>query len=688
MRWEDTVMRKRTLCFALLILLLCPGLMVTVQLKDTGAALVSSAVSLEISGLSQSNSVADAHIYIEHTRCGDLTVDLGVGDPDKPGWSINIWNKEGGDAENLNLTEDISEAVQFLPPSETNRWFLKVYDAESENLGQITEFTVTYNGQTYASTCIPVPVHDLQASFSYIPGVPLELAISRRMSIRDFPATENYTLPKVSSELLSKVLWAGYGYSSWGRTIPNICGNHPLTIYVCNKTAAYKYDPQTESLDLWKEGDYRFFGIQWQHRAPVELFIVMDINKSSDIQLGWEEAGCIVQNIYLQANALGLGTVCTSGYDEEVVHEALELPTNEVVLYNMPLGHPETSAFYNFTWVDPPRYNLPQIKQSSVFLEYALTERQSSHDWSETSLTPQETSQILWSAYGLSYLRDLTKNRQHRVVPSAHGRYPFYIRMANITGVYSYDYWNHRTLLRIEGDKRAELAEAAGEDWIASAPTMLVLVWNSSKEELQDYAYTEVGLILQNVHLESVAWGLVADWADVTDEDAMRSVLGFGEETDLRPVTVIAVGHPTTYQHKVLWNGIDYKVSVSTNSTVTNFAFDQTAKTESFEIAGTNGTKGFCNVTIPQELLNGDFSLWIDDSPVSFTITQNTTHSSLHFNYTHTVHKVRIVGTSVIPEHIHPLLIGMIFFLATAVVILQHIRRGKKSRQPKNISNV
>jgi len=148
------------------------------------------------------------------------------------------------------------------------------------------------------------------------------------------------------------------------------------------------------------------------------------------------------------------------------------------------------------------------------------------------------------------------------------------------------------------------------------------------------------------------------------------------------------VGHPSTYQHKVSWNGIDYKVSVSTNSTVTNFAFDQTAKTESFEIAGTNGTKGFCNVTIPQELLNGDFSLWIDDSPVSFTITQNTTHSSLHFNYTHTVHKVRIVGTSVIPEHIHPLLIGMIFFLATAVVILQHIRRGKKSRQPKNISNV
>ena len=639
---------------------------------------MSSTVSSKISRLNQNNS--EAHIYIEHTRCGDLTVDLGVGDPDRPDWSINIWNR-GDEAENLNLTTDISEAIQHLPPSESSRWFLKVYDAKNENRGQITEFAITYNGQTYASACIPVAIHDLQASLSYIPGVPLELAISRRISIRDFPDIEDWTLPGVSWELLSNVLWAGYGVSSWGRTVPSICGNYPIVIYVCNKTAVYRYNPEEQSLDLWKEGDYRFspeLRSYAQHRAPIELFITLDTNKSLDIHLGAIEAGCIIQNIYLEANSLGLGTVCTEVTDaREVIHDTLELPANEYVLYNMPLGHPEPWAFYNFTCVDPPLYNLPSIKQSSVFLEYALTKRQSSHDWSEASLTPQETSQILWSAYGRSYLRDLTKNRRHRVVPSAHGLYPFYIRMANITGVYYYDPWKHRTLLRIEGDKRAELAEAAGEDWIASAPTMLVLIWNSSRQERQDYAYTEVGLVLQNVHLESVAWGLVADWVDVMDEDAMRSILGLGEQTDLRPVTVIAVGHPSTYQHKVPWNGMDYTVSVSTNSTVTNFAFNQTAKTESFEIAGTNGTKGFCNVTIPKELLNGDFSLWIDYSPVSFTITENSTHSSLHFNYTHTVHKVRIVGTSVIPERIHLLSIAIIFILATAVVIHRHRRRDR-----------
>jgi hypothetical protein len=245
--------------------------------------------------------------------------------------------------------------------------------------------------------------------------------------------------------------------------------------------------------------------------------------------------------------------------------------------------------------------------------------------------------------------------------------------------------------VKIEGDKRTEIAEAMGADWMNLAPTMLVVILNSSKmdhEKRLDWAYTEAGCIIQNVHLESVAWGLVADWVNVVDEEAMKSVLGIVEQTDLRPVTVITVGHPSTYQHKVVWDGTDYKISVSTNSTVANFAFDQSAKTESFDITGTDGTTGFCNVTIPKELLNGDFSLWIDDSPVSFTVTQNFTHSSLHFNHTHSIHKVRIIGTSVIPERIHLLSIVTISILATAAVTYRYKRRGKNFSQSKNACNV
>jgi len=483
----------------------------------------------------QNNSMAVAYVYVEHTYCGDLVIDLGVGDPTEPKWSTKIWNREEGEEHNLNLTIDLSEVTRYLPPSESFRWFLKVFDAGNENLGQIVEFKITYQGHVYASTCVPVAIYDLQTSYSYIPDVPVELAISRRKSIRSLQETT-----PVPWELLSKVLWAGYGFSSWERTIPNICGNYPLVVYVSiNKTGVYKYDPATQSLNLWIDGYYSW----WE--SPIELFIALDMNKSADTYLGAEEAGCMVQNIYLQANALGLGTVCVGGINTDAIHETLELPSNEYILYLMPLGYPEPLSLYNFTCVDPPGSSeLPQIKQSSVFLEYALEERKSSHDWSETPLTSQEISQVLWSAYGFSYLKDLSQDIQHRSVPSAHARYPLTIYLANASGIYEYLPYNHSISLTIDGDKRAEISDASGEDWVASTPSSLIIVWDSTKLENKTWAYTEVGCVVQNVYLEGVAWGLVADMVNDVNEDAMRTVLGLDEQTNFHPVSVVTVGHP------------------------------------------------------------------------------------------------------------------------------------------------
>lgn len=677
-------MQKRFHDFATSILLVCIGSITLVQTKRISVPQNIYAFLSDNLELNQYDYDTSAHFCIEHACFKDLVVDLGVGDPSEPVWSINVWNKESGEANNLNLIIDISMATQYLPPSESRRWFLKVYDAKNENEGQITSFDITYNGQNYTSTCIPIPIRDFESSVSYIPGVPLELAIARRISIRDFPSIENYTVPEVSWKLLSKVLSAGYGCSSWGRTVPNICGNYPLTIYVCNKTAAYKYNPQSERLELWKEGDYRFSPGKWdRHKAPIEIFIVLDMDKCADIYLGAMEAGCVIQNIYLEANSLGLGTVCVGGVDKEAVHNDLNLPANEYVLYNMPLGHPEMWAFYNFTYVHPTLSNLLPVKQSSVFLEYALKERRSSHDWSETPLTPQEVSQVLWAAYGRSYLKDMRTSfwsfqYQHRVVPSAHGHYSFIILMANSTGVYYYDPWKHYTVLKIEGDKRVELAKATGENWVASAPMLLTLVWNSTKEERGDYAYTEAGLITQNVHLESVAWGLICDSLNISDEDAVKSVLGLAEQTELHPVSLIGVGRPKEYNHKVSWEGVDYIISVSTNSTVTDFEFNQPKKTESFQILMTDGLSGYYNITIPKDLLNGDFKIFIDNSTINFTITQNSTHSFLSFSYLNRAQKVKILGTTVISEQSFALFIAMC--VISAIVVIYRTKQQHKNQ--------
>lgn len=529
----------KILVAATLILLLCIS--------------ISPVTSLSARVISyEQSSTTIAQIYIEHSSVSDLVVDVGVGDPEKPDWSINVWNREPGTG-NLNLTVDISGAAQYLPPSEENRWFLRVFDAVNGSQGQIEKFTIISGSETMDSTSIPVAIYDFQTSYSYMLGVPFELALSRRVSIRNFPETENYTLPEVSWELLSKVLWAGYGPSSSGRTTINICGNYPLVIYVCNKTAVYKYNSTQQALELFRFGDYR---ISEQYLfdycpAPDELFIALDVNKSADIYLAAMEAGAVVQNIYLEADALGLGTVCIGGNNATLFHENLGLPSNEVVLYNMPLGYPTPDAFYNFTCVEPPGgIELPQVKQSSCFLDTALAKSYASHNWSQVSLTPQEVSQILWAAYGRSFLEDMrpsfwTFEYQHRTVASA--GYFQTIWMLNSSGVYFYDAWDHRIFMEIVGDKRAEIAQSTEEPWVASAPMVLLSVMNSSQVNggRLDWANTEIGSVIQNVRLESCSWGLVADWTKIVDENATKAILGIDQYPDLHPTIAIAVGHTT-----------------------------------------------------------------------------------------------------------------------------------------------
>jgi hypothetical protein len=330
------------------------------------------------------------------------------------------------------------------------------------------------------------------------------------------------------------------GYSA----VPNIGGNYSLVVYVRNGSALYKYDPATNTLNLWDEGVPSF----WD--SPVEVWITLDTNRAADDFLGAEEAGCLVQNIYLEANTLGLGTVSIGAWTKSSFHhDALGLPSNEYILYDMPLGYPASSGAdsYNFTYVNlPGSSSLPQIQQSSVLLEYALENRESSHDFSEIALTSQEVSQILWSAYGFSYLRDLSKGIQHRTVPSAMNSYPLTIYFANASGIYEYEPNNHSISMRVNGDKRTEIRDATDQSWVASAPASLIIVWDSTKLANKTWAYTEAGCVIQNVNLESVAEGLIVDYANVVNESSMSDTLGIGgsEQTNLHPVSVIVVGHP------------------------------------------------------------------------------------------------------------------------------------------------
>jgi nitroreductase len=50
------------------------------------------------------------------------------------------------------------------------------------------------------------------------------------------------------------------------------------------------------------------------------------------------EVGAVVQNVYLQAVSLGLGTVVVGAFNDQDVKKVLDLPKGEYPLALMPLG--------------------------------------------------------------------------------------------------------------------------------------------------------------------------------------------------------------------------------------------------------------------------------------------------------------------------------------------------------------
>lgn len=518
-------------------------------------------------------------------------------------------------------------------------------------------------------------------------AISLESAISRRMSVRRFLDTP------VPWETLSEVLWAGYGYSFWERTVANLCGNYPILIYVGNETAAYVYQPETQTLRMHKEGDFRGRG---DYRAPIQLFIVLNQSRYDDLVWAFAEAGSIGQSIYLAANALGLGTVCVGGIDRSRLHEALSLSEDEVVLSNMPLGYPQTP--YDFAPLSPPQSReLPEALEGSMSLREALLQAVSSHSWTGSPLTSQEQSQVLWAAYGFSFLSDLTQLgvhfniTRHRTVPSAYNSYALTLLILNGSGTYSYEPGSHSLEVVREGDQRRGIAAASGQDWVASAPFMLAVVWNSSKDTRvsASFAAYETGALIQNVRLESVSWGLVADAVRVPDEHTMREALGLSRQTGFYPIALIAVGHPSEYRYGAF--NLTRILLIATNSTVTGFRFDRQAAEgglrleESFNVTGTPGTVGFCNATIPVEVGRPHPSVLIDGLVTDHVLTRNSTHLSLYFVYDHdTTHRVHVAIEYVDPPEQLPQLVLLVLGLSALIVYLR-ARRPLAPRGPNGL---
>jgi len=127
-----------------------------------------------------------------------------------------------------------------------------------------------------------------------------------------------------------------------------------------------------------------------------------------------------------------------------------------------------------------------------------------------------------------------------------------------------------------------------------------------------------------------------------------------------------------------------YHVVTFSNSSVTDLYFNpDDGAFIKFNVTGPTGTTGFCNVTIPDDLLWGNFSVYKDGillvEDIDYTQTYNGTHYIFHITYTHSPHMIEIKSTEVIPEFPTWTSILLILIVLTVAIAIYERRLLKTS---------
>lgn len=184
--------------------------------------------------------------------------------------------------------------------------------------------------------------------------VSVEGTLHRRRSVRDFRDAA------ISLEDLAQILWAAQGITSGDgdRTAPSAGALFPIEITVIAgdvgslAAGAYRYDPHRHALDPVDEGDLRreLAGAALDQECVADgaaVLVIAAVTARTAAKYGSRaeryvalEAGHVSQNVYLQAVALGLGTVAVGAFEDASVSRVAGLPRGERPLYLMPLGRP------------------------------------------------------------------------------------------------------------------------------------------------------------------------------------------------------------------------------------------------------------------------------------------------------------------------------------------------------------
>jgi len=182
--------------------------------------------------------------------------------------------------------------------------------------------------------------------------VPFEQALAGRRSVR------RYSRAALTLAEISQLLWAAQGITSkeGDRTAPSAGALYPLELYVVTgrvrdlPQGVYRYRHREHGLAPLSDEDLRgaiaaaALDQSCVKNGSALLVITAVYGRitekygGSGVKYSQMEVGLAAQNIYLQAETLGLGTVMVGAFYEKKIARLLKLPEGEVALALMPVG--------------------------------------------------------------------------------------------------------------------------------------------------------------------------------------------------------------------------------------------------------------------------------------------------------------------------------------------------------------
>ena len=137
---------------------------------------------------------------------------------------------------------------------------------------------------------------------------------------------------------------------------------------------------------------------------------------------------------------------------------------------------------------------------------------------------------------------------------------------------------------------------------------------------------------------------------------------------------------PLTYYYTVTPPGHSYVIKLVIANATPSQTIDITRLINpphaiNYTVTGIDGTLGMCNITIPNEMLDGTYDVRINGGlpldPPGLVVTHiNDTHTSLYFTYYQSVNAIEITGTTAIPEFPSTVMLPLLMTLSLIAVAL------------------